>query len=88
MLRIGNGYSPQGNYNAARATFIGHWIILWGYDDACKVFFVYDSTVPASRYAKDIPAGNTSRTYGELLRDWRKGWPFSRRGDYVMAMNS
>lgn len=84
MLRIGNGYSPGGAYSAFRAAFIGHWITLWGYDDARGVFFVYDSTMPASRYAKDIPAGNAARTYKEILRDWRKGWPFSRRGDYIV----
>src|SRR3989338_3949609 len=46
MLRIGNGYLPNGNYSNFTASFIGHWITLWGYNDEQKIFYVYDSCIP------------------------------------------
>lgn len=75
MLRIGNGYSKSGKYNSFVASFMGHWITLWGYNDEEKVFYVYDSYVSLKRYDKTIPIGNIKRTYAEMIRDWGKGFP-------------
>ncbi len=75
MLRIGNGYSKSGKYSSFVASFLGHWITLWGYNDEEKVFYVYDSYVSMKRHDKIIPVGNTKRTYAEILRDWGRGFP-------------
>lgn len=85
MLRIGNGYLKSGKYSPFIASFMGHWITLWGYNDKEKAFYVYDSYVPARRHNKTIPIGNTKRTYEEVLRDWGKGFPHSRRYLYIVA---
>lgn len=34
FVRIGNGYLPNGKYSGLLASIIGHWITLWGYEDA------------------------------------------------------
>ena len=75
MLRIGNGFSKSGKYNSLVASFMGHWITLWGYDDEKQIFYVYDSYVPLTKHDKTIPVGNTTRTFSEILRDWGKGFP-------------
>ena len=87
MLRIGNGYLSIGRYNNFIASFIGHWITLWGYNDKEKAFYVYDSCVPTERHDKTIPIGNTKRTYIEILRDWGKGFPFRWRHSYITINN-
>lgn len=72
MVSIGNGYLPNGEYNAFRGkVVVGHWITVWGYDDEEKAFFVYDSAVPKDRYDKSVPVGNIKRTYTQMLRDWK-----------------
>lgn len=87
MLRIGNGYSKSGEYSQFRATFIGHWITLWGYNDKEQAFYVYDSCIPLKRHDKTIQIGNTKRTYQEILRDWGKGFPFRWRYSYIAINN-
>ena len=71
MVRIGNGYLPNGGHSSLLACIVGHWITLWGYNDAEEVFYVYDSAVPPQLYDENIPAGNKKRTYAEMLRDIR-----------------
>jgi len=71
MVCIGNGYLPNGKYNPIRGRVLGHWITLWGYDDESELFYVYDSAVPKEKHDKHIPIGNTTRTYQEMLRDWK-----------------
>lgn len=81
MLRIGNGYLLNGRYNPVIGRIISHWITIWGYNDARKIFYVYDSAVSPRLYDKDIPVGNKIRTCEEMIRDWRGGlfpWPFWR----------
>ena len=63
MLRIGNGFSKNGKYNSFVASFMGHWITLWGYDDEKEIFYVYDSYVALAKHDKTIPIGNTTRTF-------------------------
>lgn len=75
MIRIGNGFLKNGQYNPLVAYFVGHWITLWGYDDEKQIFYIYDSYVPLARHNKTIPIGNTIRTFSEVLRDWGKGFP-------------
>lgn len=70
MISIGNGYLPKGKYNRLRSFFVGHWITLWGYDDIKQVFYVYDSATLKDDYDRNIPIGNKTRTYSEILRDW------------------
>lgn len=83
MLRVGNGYAKSGNYHPIAANVIGHWISLWGFDDEKQVFYVYDPYVALSRHDKDIPIGNTARTFSEILRDWGKGFPFAWRSGFI-----
>jgi len=72
MMRIGNGYRRNGKYSEVRSHIPGHWITLWGYDDSEKIFYIYDSCIPISRHMKNIPIGNTKRSYVNVLRDWGK----------------
>lgn len=81
MIRIGNGYLPNGKYLTMLGKVVGHWITLWGYNDEERVFYVYDSVVPKKRYDKDIPIGNKKRTYAEISRDWKGAlipWVFKK----------
>lgn len=75
MLRIGNGYSKKGKYHPLAAKFISHWITLWGYNDDQKIFYVYDSYIPTERHDKNIPIGNTTRTFAQVMKDWNMGFP-------------
>jgi|SRR3989344_4935540 len=83
MIRIGNGYYHSNEYNPALGKVVAHWITLWGYDDEKQLFYVYDSGMLNRHWNKNIPIGNTTRTYKELLRDWNFGgwqpwvWPLS-----------
>lgn len=83
MLRIGNGYFKSKQYNPFLGKILGHWITLWSYDDKKGVFYVYDSGLSKKYWTVNKPIGNTVRTYGEILRDWKFGsfqvwaWPFS-----------
>lgn len=70
MISIGNGYLSDGKYSRLRSFFIGHWITLWGYDDAKKIFYLYDSAISKDDYDANILIGNKTRTYLQVLRDW------------------
>jgi len=70
MVRIGNGYRPNGTYSQWQAKVVGHFITVWGYDDQEKVFYVYDSCVPTERHDHAVPVGNTKRSYEAMSRDW------------------
>ncbi|MEK7534514.1 MAG: C39 family peptidase [Patescibacteria group bacterium] len=72
MARIGNGYLSC-TYSPIIGKVISHWITLWGYDDAKKLFYVYDPGLPKKCWDNTLPVGNTTRTYNEILRDWNFG---------------
>lgn len=80
MIRIGNGYMSN-QYNFIIGKLMPHWITLWGYDNDKQLFYVYDSGLP-KKYWEELPTGNTTRSYENILRDWRFGklqpwtWPF------------
>jgi hypothetical protein len=93
MIRIGNGYLTE-KYNPILGRIVPHWITLWGYDDKRQLFYVYDSGLPKGAWSMNIPVGNTTRTYKEILRDWNFGqwqpwcWNTSRENYlYVKIMN-
>lgn len=73
MIKIGNGYFRSKKYNPLIGKILTHWVTLWGYDDKKQLFYMYDSGLPKQLWAEDIPIGNTTRTYSELLRDWNFG---------------
>lgn len=73
MVRIGNGYLPNGRYAASLSWLIGHWVTVWGFDDKRECFYVYDSCVPSNRLDRSIPVGNVVRTYQDMLRDASRG---------------
>lgn len=81
MMRIGNGYNTD-KYEPLFGRLQGHWITLWGYDDSDRIFYVYDSGLPRQYWNVELPIGNTTRTYEEIIRDWNFGlwqfwtWPF------------
>jgi hypothetical protein len=70
LLAIGNGYLHRDVYTPLARYFIGHFITIYGYSDDDRLFFVYDPYLEGS-YPGDIPVGNDTRTFSELLRDWR-----------------
>lgn len=83
MIRIGNGYLKSRKYFPLAAYFIGHWITLWGYNDEKQIFYVYDSCVSPKKYDTNIPVGNTTRTFAEILGDWGKGFPPARHYRFI-----
>lgn len=89
MLRIGNGFWSGKSFNYLLSRLTPHWITLWGYDDQKEIFYVYDSGLSPEYYTKDIPIGNTIRTYSEILRDWNFGvwhslcWIVGTTGNYL-----
>lgn len=78
MLCIGNGYRGKGIWNKTQWHLISHWITLWGFDDEKGVFYIYDSAVPLRYHDKTIPIGNIARTFQQVVRDMRGGYPWSR----------
>jgi Butirosin biosynthesis protein H, N-terminal len=70
ILSIGNGYRRRGDYVPWARLLVGHYITVYGYDDAQRVFYIYDSYLRGDP-PHPLPAGNDTRTYAELLRDWR-----------------
>lgn len=87
MIRIGNGYIMTQRYNPFFGKVVSHWITLWGYDG--DTFYVYDSGMRRKYWNTKIPVGNTTRTSGEILRDWNFGakqawyWPFYGRETHL-----
>lgn len=87
IMRIGNGYLENGEYNLMQGILMGHWITVWGYDDIEKVFYVYDSGIRKVQY-DEVPIGNKKRTYQEILRDWSKSgliqpWMWGKKNLYI-----
>lgn len=73
MIRVGNGYYKSTKYNPLLGKLVPHWITLWGYDDEKQIFYVYDSGMLKEHWNQNLPIGNTTRTYEEILRDWNFG---------------
>lgn len=72
MLFISNGYNQEsGEYSELQAIYMSHWITLWGYDNDKQIFYVYDSAVPKQRYDNTLPIGNITRTYQQIINDWK-----------------
>ena len=70
ILAVGNSYLQRGIYTPMARYFIGHFITIYGYSDEKKVFYIYDPYLKGT-YPGEIPVGNDTRTYDELLRDWQ-----------------
>ncbi len=70
IIAIGNGHLHRDRYFAAARLFLGHYLTLYGFEDATERFFVYDSYLKGEPDTP-LPAGNETRTYSETLRDWR-----------------
>ena len=73
MIRIGNGFYHSREYSKLLGKIVPHWITLWGFDGAKQIFYVYDSGMLKKHWDKNLPTGNTTRTYQEILRDWNFG---------------
>ncbi len=71
MLRVGNGYIQSNKYNILMAKCVMHWLTLWGFDDENRLFYVYDPALPKKYWDTSLPVGNTTRTYNDMLRDWK-----------------
>jgi len=90
ILRIGNGYMPNGKFNLLQALIIGHWISVWGFDDKKGIFYLYDSAAPVKDWKRNLPIGNVVRSYESVLRDWRLGGRFGfgiRKYNYIAVQN-
>lgn len=48
-----------------------HWLAVGGYDDEKEVFYIYDPSVGRGSLDPDLPIGNCTYTYAELLDVWR-----------------
>ena len=83
MLHIGNGYRKNGIWSKTRWLLVSHWVTLWGFDDEKSVFYIYDPCVPLRYHDKDVPIGNTQRTYDQVLRDWGGGPRWWWRYGYI-----
>lgn len=70
VIAIGNGHLRRGEYYPAARLILGHYLTLYGFDDPTETFFVYDSYLDGHPDCW-LPAGNETRTYSEILRDWR-----------------
>ena len=70
LLAIGNGYLHRGVYTPIARYFIGHFVTIYGYSDEEEIFYIYDPYLEGS-FPDEIPAGNETRTFNELLRDWQ-----------------
>jgi len=70
VIAIGNGHLRRGRYVPAARVLLGHYLTLYGFEDASETFFVYDSYLDGEPEGP-LPAGNETRTYAETLRDWR-----------------
>lgn len=69
VIAIGNGHLHRGQYRPAARLILGHYLTLYGFDDPTETFFVYDSYLDGQPDGW-LPAGNETRTYSEILRDW------------------
>lgn len=47
-----------------------HWIAVGGYDDAQRLFYIYDARIGSDSYDPDLPIGNATISYNELLFLW------------------
>ena len=70
LLAIGNGFLHRGVYSPLARCFVGHFITIYGYSNDARIFYVYDPYLEGS-YSGKIPVGNDTRTFSQLLRDWR-----------------
>lgn len=69
MVAIGNGHLRRGAYTPVARWLLGHYLTIYGFDDPSRTFFVYDSYLPGEP-DDPLPAGNETRSYAEMLRDW------------------
>lgn len=77
ILSIGNHFDRNdGHWRPWRGKVFSHWISVWGYDHAQRVFHTYDPLAHVDD--ADAPIGNKARTYETLLRIWPGSLP-SRR---------
>lgn len=51
-----------------------HWIAVGGYDDTKRLFYIYDARYGANSLDLDLPIGNFTMSYNELLHRWRGRW--------------
>lgn len=74
ILLTGHGYSKTGKtFNAIKALFSQHYISIWGYDDARKWFFVYDSTIKESTES-GLPVWNIFLPERIVKRSLARAW--------------
>jgi hypothetical protein len=53
-----------------------HWVVITGYDDERKVFYVYDPSFSTTSLSADIAIGNMEVDYMRLLHEWSGSWIF------------
>lgn len=51
-----------------------HWVVLAGYDDAKKVFYIYDPNYGDTSLNSDLPIGNRAYDYDRLVDLWGGKW--------------
>jgi len=70
VLMITHAYDAKIRFNLLRALWFHHYISIWWYNEKEEIFYVYDSSI-STKIRKDIPIGNTTFTYDELIRYWK-----------------
>lgn len=70
IMLVSNLFSPKHVYSSKRKKLRPHWVLLLGYDNVKKIFYLYDSSVHKSAYQK-VPIGNIAVPYGLIYDAWR-----------------
>ncbi len=66
ILMIAHAYNEKTRFHLLRALWYHHYISIWGYNEKERIFYAYDSSI-ATTIKKDIPIGNTTFTYDEII---------------------
>lgn len=73
ILTIGHAYTGKSKFVLWRAILMQHYIVVWGYDKRLRQFFVYDSGASRKLIRTDLPAGNITIAYDDLIRYRNRG---------------
>lgn len=74
----------RGKYYPLKAKFMGHFVVLLGYDDVEELFYIYD---PSKNATPSLPIGNSTLSYTDLARDW-KSTVGSAKHEYIEVAGS
>lgn len=65
-----------------------HWIAIGGYNDASRVFYIYDPNIGNDSTSEKLPIGNSYILYDDLMFIWKGRWKFQYRVLLVTDINT